>query len=320
IDLFQMSFMGTPYWDTSFGELFRVAFDELGPMLSSIADHGTPCVGYPKGGLIKYTSMMCQGISNHDGEIRTNVEIENIILDKGKAVGVRTRDGEEIRAKAIISNAGIKETVLDLVGKEHFEKEYVEYIESLVPGTTGMVVRLALDEPVSDLHAIISFPNKDIQTYFRKVYEEHELPDEIPPHLVTFPSNLDETLVPEGRQNALIILLLGQDTEVDEHKMHDLGLASMEEVIPGISKHIMWSDYLGPKFWRSMGEEGAGIGLAQSIGQVGEKRPSILSPIEDLYYVGMETGKGMSGICGEFAVDSGLACADYIVKNAPVTI
>ena len=53
-----------------------------------------------------------------------------------------------------------------------------------------------------------------------------------------------------------------------------------------------------------MGENGAGIGIAQIVGQAGHDRPSIKTPIEGLYIVGAEAGG--AGVGTELAANSAI--------------
>lgn len=59
---------------------------------------------------------------------------------------------------------------------------------------------------------------------------------------------------------------------------------------------------------RVMGEDGAGIGIAQQAGQAGKDRPAIKSPLEGLYIVGAEAGG--SGVGTELCVNSAIEFFD----------
>lgn len=63
-------------------------------------------------------------------ELRSNAQVEQIIVDNRKAVGVRV-GGKTIKARAILSNANLKTTILNLVGRENLSKSYLEETESV---------------------------------------------------------------------------------------------------------------------------------------------------------------------------------------------
>ena len=217
----------------------------------------------------------------------------------------------------MVSNAGIKETILNLVGKEHFGGDYVEKIESLKTSWSVYCLRLALGKKVTDFDAAFVIPTPDMEKFDRIVYEEQRVPDDMLPHImITSPSNMDPFLAPEGKQ--LIVAIGGCLYEPKENwsKWEEKIMDAVEFTIPGIKQHIMWKDFLTPGVYNSLGEVGAPlIGIAQSYDQVGKNRPSSISPVEGLYFVGCEAGEGISGIGMELGTQSGLTCADHIIEN-----
>lgn len=306
---------GTPYWETPMGELMRTASDSLGPLVEGIADSDF-MAGYIKGGLIAVPEALCRGIEERGGKVRTGVGVKRIIVENGRAVGVETQGGEVVKARLVLSNAGIKETVAQLVGEEHFDKGYTDFIRALKPGCSGWCLRLALDEPVVEYDLIFNIPEKDTQEYFRKMWGGHEVPDGLPAIMATSPSNMDPSLAPEGRQSLIAIAPVSFDPEENWPKWEQKALDTVEDVLPGIKDHIMWYDFLVPGTYLVYGEENApAIGIAQCMGQAGPDRPSSKSPVEGLYYVGAEAGRNSAGVATEIAIQSGLNCADYLLAQ-----
>ncbi|MBN2167600.1 MAG: NAD(P)/FAD-dependent oxidoreductase [Actinobacteria bacterium] len=309
---------GTPYWETSLGELIRVMLSMTGPALDSISD-GTLCMGYPKGGLISFPGALCRGIEKAGGEVRLSTDVKRIAVEGGHVKGVELGSGEFIESDLVLSNGGIKETVKNLVGEEHFEKDYAEYIRSLVPGTAGVCLRLALDEPVVDWELCMSLPPDDVQDYYDHMWNRHEVPEGLPPIMASSPSNMDPSLAPEGKQSVIAIAPVQFGPRENWVKWEAKMLDAIEYTEPGIMEHIMWHDFLNPGFYEIYGEEGSpAIGLAQIVGQAGKSRPSSESPIRGLYYVGAEAGKNVSGIATEMATESGLRCADHVLNSVKV--
>ncbi|MEG0323731.1 MAG: hypothetical protein RR619_07020, partial [Raoultibacter sp.] len=77
----------------------------------------------------------------------------------------------------------------------------------------------------------------------------------------------------------------------------------------GLREHAIFVEKVLPAdAARIMGEDGAGIGIAQQAGQAGVDRPKIKSPIENLYVVGAEAGG--SGVGIELAVNSAIEFFD----------
>jgi prolycopene isomerase len=306
----------TPIWETSMGEIINIFLQSLGPMLEGISED-VFYLGYPKGGLIAYPKTLCEGIGSKGGTVLTSTGVKRVIVENGRVMGVETTDGAIYKSDIIVSNAGIKETMLNLVGKEHFEEDYVKKIEDLKTSWSVYCLRLALDKKVTDFDAAFVIPTPDMEKFDRIVYEEQRVPDDMLPHImITSPSNMDPSLAPEGKQ--LIVAIGGCLYEPKDNwsKWKEKIMDAVEFTLPGIKQHIMWKDFLTPGVYNSLGEVGAPlIGIAQSYDQVGKNRPSSISPVEGLYYVGCEAGEGVSGIGMELGTQSGLTCADHIIEN-----
>ena len=241
-----------------------------------------------------------------------------MIVEAGKVAGVETADGNIYKSDIVVSNAGIKETVLGLVGKKHFDDDYVKKIESLKPSWSVYCLRLALSKKVTDIDGAMTIPTPDMEKFDRIVCEEQRVPEDMLPHLmITFPSNMDPALAPDGKQLLIAIGGCPYDPKENWPRWKKKILESVEFTFPGIKEHIMWEDFLPPGYYYALGEVGAPlIGIAQSYDQVGNNRPSSISPVEGLYYAGCEAGVGVSGIGMELGTQSGLTCADYILKKA----
>jgi phytoene dehydrogenase-like protein len=55
----------------------------------------------------------------------SGAEVERVLVEKGRVVGARV-NGRDLRARAVLSNANIKATVLKLAGEDKFKPEFVE--------------------------------------------------------------------------------------------------------------------------------------------------------------------------------------------------
>ena len=79
---------------------------------------------YSVGGYGRVAEICADYVVEHGGVYQTKQRVERILVENGRAVGIETRDGE-LRAKAVVSNAGIQPTVLKLAGSEYFPADYV---------------------------------------------------------------------------------------------------------------------------------------------------------------------------------------------------
>ena len=65
---------------------------------------------YPVGGASEMAKTIIPVIQQGGGEVFTYADVKEILIDNGKAVGVRMADGQAIHAPAVISNAGVFNT------------------------------------------------------------------------------------------------------------------------------------------------------------------------------------------------------------------
>ena len=61
---------------------------------------------YPVGGSSRIAATMLPGIEAAGGAVVTSADVETIVVERGRAVGVRLAGGEEVRAPIVISDAG----------------------------------------------------------------------------------------------------------------------------------------------------------------------------------------------------------------------
>jgi len=82
-------------------------------------------------------------------EFHERGDVKEILVEKGKAVGVRLADGAEIRARKLVaSNADLKQTLLGMVGEENLSPHWIERTKAFRCGRSGVLgsVHMALNE------------------------------------------------------------------------------------------------------------------------------------------------------------------------------
>ncbi|MCZ7526303.1 MAG: hypothetical protein M5U14_07965 [Acidimicrobiia bacterium] len=72
------------------------------------------------GGTHTLAKAMTQACYREGVDLIENTMVERILVEDGRAVGVRVRGGVEYRANEVVaSNADVRQTLIDLVGEEH---------------------------------------------------------------------------------------------------------------------------------------------------------------------------------------------------------
>lgn len=102
----------------------------------------------PRGGSGMLTQAMARRFESDGGTILTDAPVARIVVENGKARGVQLVDGRRLTARrAVISNAHVVTTMLDLVGREHLTDGLARKIENLRIGNGfGMILRCASEE------------------------------------------------------------------------------------------------------------------------------------------------------------------------------
>jgi len=78
------------------------------PMINAgmvFSDRHAGGIHYPKGGVGVIAETLVAGLEAHGGAIRYRARVTQVLIEEGRAVGVRLASGEEIRARRVVSNA-----------------------------------------------------------------------------------------------------------------------------------------------------------------------------------------------------------------------
>jgi phytoene dehydrogenase-like protein len=101
--------------------------------------------GLPRGGTGRVSEAIAGAARAAGAEIRVNAPVARILTDGTRATGVVLENGDEHRARVVLSSADPRRTFLGFVGTEHLPPEFVARIEAYkFRGSSGKV-NLALD-------------------------------------------------------------------------------------------------------------------------------------------------------------------------------
>ncbi len=283
---------------------------------AALMDHYLKGAFYPRGGGQVLPAHLVDVVRSHGGEVRTRVRVERIIVEDGRAAGVRLAGGEELRAPVIISNADLKRTYLEMIGEEHLSPQTVARVRRYRMALPIFCVYLGLDIdlrerlPNTNLWYFTSF---DIEEMYSDCYAGR-----VPADLglfITAASLKDphtEAIAPPGCTSLEVMMWAPADhgfwgiedgpaagekyhrnpryQEIKQRLTETL-VDGAEQVIPGIKEHIVWQEAATPvsqeHFTFSTGGTSYGIELA--VDQFGPARPSPKTEIEGLYLAGAST-------------------------------
>lgn len=277
---------------------------------------------YQKGGYGRLAEMCAEYVAEHGGVYRPRETVTGILVENGRAVGIRTKNGEELRARVVISNAGIQPTVLKLAGPEHFPADYVERVRKLVPSLSIAGCRYVLDTQLFEGAFITIFSDEghvDEASWARMLRGEWP---EVPPIVIDVETAFDPDMSPvPGHQIANFQVFVSADPK---SPMADEAIERAERVIeelyPTLKQHLVRREPYGPRMISSMtrdsvvpGAGGEAVGLAQIVGQIGRHKPDARTPLPGLYLVGCDAGGRGAGT--HQAVDSGFNVAAMVLED-----
>ncbi|MFN3548727.1 MAG: phytoene desaturase family protein [Mesorhizobium sp.] len=101
--------------------------------------------GYARGGMGAVTQALASSFRASGGTIRTEAEVDRVLVRGGRAEGVVLAGGEELRAGMVVSNADVKRTFLGLVEARDLPEPFLRRVKNFkIRGSSGKV-NIALD-------------------------------------------------------------------------------------------------------------------------------------------------------------------------------
>lgn len=168
----------------------------------------------PRGGSGMLTQALAACVRDHGGEVLSNCEVAEILVEGGKARGVRTRSGEIYTAKRVISNAHVWVTFLELLSN-WIPSDLERRIRSIHVGNGfGMVVRSAVSELPS--YNLADADNSEVlrglqlicpsMQYLNDAYADflRNEPSRDPAIVAMTFSSIDDTLAPPGKHTLFL--------------------------------------------------------------------------------------------------------------------
>ncbi|HMK70055.1 MAG TPA: NAD(P)/FAD-dependent oxidoreductase [Xanthobacteraceae bacterium] len=285
---------------------------------------------YPIGGSGRFADALVAAIEERKGELWLNAPVKQIAVENGRAAGLVLADGRRVAAAAVVSNADLKRTYLDLVEARNLPVDFRRQIADAEPACSAYTVHLGIDF-VPDIKPAV-----------------HVLDERRIGLVVT--SLIDPTAAPEGHASLSIITLLphaeaeqwfpsdaGGDDGGNDDKDYDKDyntwrqsplygerkkafadrlIAAAETLIPDLSGHIVCQDAASPVTFARY--DGASLGSIYGVMRSAQIRGA-KSPVPGLVAAGSSAhGAGVEAvvISGAFAAD---ALCPGLLSQSPST-
>jgi all-trans-retinol 13,14-reductase len=218
---------------------------------------------YPSGGGAAFAEHILPTITKAGGEVRANTRVETLVIDDGRAVGVRTAEGEEIRAKFVISDIGARETVNSLLPGGSGHQGWIEEINALPHSVAHFSLFMGFEGDIEDAGATRSnhwiYPSGKVDVVWT------DAPDNPPQGMfVSFASLKDSEHDPgPSRKHAGEIVAWtdwsvvekwarlepgarGEDYREFKEKVEDILFAQFETYFPELAKLVVFRNLSTP--------------------------------------------------------------------------
>lgn len=291
-------------------------------LLSGLKAHGTVApemafmfgershsvIDYPVGGSGAIVDALVRGLERWGGQLRLRSHVDRILVEQGRAIGVRLKSGEMVRSPIVISNATLWDTYRTLLSPEDLPGAYRTKMLSTKAIESFMHLHLGIRadglEGLTGHHVVVHSDQRDIAEPGNTC-------------MISIPTVWDQSLAPAGYHAIHAYTLEPFEpwhTEVDyterKRQRAEPLFRALEKVIPDVRSRIelelIGTPLTHARFLRRyQGTYGPAIAADQGL------FPSTFTPIKGLYRVGDST---IPGIGVPAVAASGILCANTLVS------
>jgi phytoene desaturase len=283
-------------------------------------EHG---VFHPTGGCGAVTQAMARIATEMGVEILLDEPVEQVLVEHGKATGVRTAN-RTLAADAVIVNADFAGAMRKLVPNKQRSKWTDERLAKKKYSCSTFMMYLGIEGRYDDLSHHTIYLADNYKDNLRDIEERHTLSAN-PSFYVQNACVTDDSLAPEGHSTLYVLLPVTHDTgSIDWVKegprYRALALEQMKKIgIHDIESRIRTEKILTPAGWATdFGlYKGATFSMAHSLDQMLHLRPhNRFEDIRRMYLVGGGThpGSGLPVIFESARITSRLLLEDLHIE------
>ena len=284
--------------------------------------------GHALGGMGAITQAMAKAATESGAEIETAAAVDEVLIERDKAVGVRLHDGRVIRGRMLAANINLKLLYTRLLPPSSLPPEFLKRMQAFKCASGSFRMNVAL----SALPSFTALPGKTAQAhhgagiiigpslgYMDRAYRDAKETgwSREPVIEMLIPSTFDSSLAPPGAHVASLFcqhvapeLPNGRSWEDAREEVADLIVKTVDRYAPGFSASVIARQSLSPlDLEREFGLVGGDIFHgALSLNQLFSARPMLgyadyRGPIRGLYHCGSgaHPGGGVTGAPGHNA-------------------
>lgn len=251
---------------------------------------------YARGGIYEIPKALAKLAKELGVKFRLNCAVEKIITENGKAVGVKTANGETLSSEAVVANSDAIETHRRLLDEKYFSRK----TDEREPSCSGFVVLLGVKKKYAQLAHHNIFFSDDYRAEFDELFADLR-PAKNPTIYVCATSVTDETQSPENCENLFVLVnapytSAQTDWRVEAKNYRDLIISKLEDFgLKDLGKSIEFERIITPEDFETKYRTNRGsiYGVSSNGVFSGFLRvPNRSRQIKNLYFVGGATHPG----------------------------
>jgi phytoene dehydrogenase-like protein len=206
--------------------------------------------GIVKGGMGGITQAMARSAEDKGVVIEMNCAVSEILVENGRAAGVKTESGKVYKAPIIAANTDAKTTLLKLLDPKYLDSSFAKDISVIRQGSASLRMNLAL----SGLPEFSAIPGKEVgpqhlgtisiiedKDHVERAYRSAQagIPASPPFIEALLPSTLDDSLTDEDGHHVMSLLCKYMPYDLADDKHWDIERDKVaRDILDYLSKFI----------------------------------------------------------------------------------
>jgi len=255
---------------------------------------------YPVGGSQVFADDLARRFEALGGHLCLRTLALRIVTENGRARGVEIETGlpkrrtrHQIRAERVICNGDLLRTYDEMLDPGEVDPAYVAELRRLRPSMPCFLAHIGLRDVSDELL-------NQISGYYWDSWQSDDVGKAALRFKIFAPTLFEPRMAPEGGQ----VVIIQRVREIDYDSIEDWpshkaelersALSRLEGLIPGLADKIVVMSSASAKtsYRYTLNSRGAMLGWEMSPDQLGDGRPEVVGPIDNLYFAGHWTRPG----------------------------